>query len=746
VSDFDQEHAALRIEGRSLEVVGVRGSEAISELFRYEVTCSAGPGDNDPHALVGRPATLTLRDGMGMERTVGALVAEAEERAFDNDKTILTVVLRPDAWALTLGRDCRVFQDKTVPQIIAEVLASTSCFGRSLSARWELSGAHGPHVYCAQYREDSWSFVRRLCEEEGIYLWFDHHDGESTLVFGDDSSRAPELAGGAAIAFTHEAGTSRPVETVLELGHAVKVAPSKFSVGSFNPDKPKLAVEGAHGGGALEVYEAEGGLPDSPEACARLAKLMGEAAASGAKAARGTSTSVRLVPGMIVQISGHPFSRLDGRYLVVESRCRVAQRRRGAGGGSEEERGYENSFRVVPAELAYRTARVTPKSKQPGLQIGEVVGPGGAEVHPDPTGRVRVQHHWDRQGSYDDKAGKWMRVAQRGTADSMLLPRIGWNVATFNDEGEIDAPAVLSRFHDAEHPPAYPLPANKTRVVWKTATTPGGGSFNEMRHEDKAGEEDMLWNASKDMTVLVQNDRQERVSNDVTRKVGHDHSFHVKKDYDDTVKRDQTVAIGNDESITVHGKSTKVVTGDEINTIAGKRSVTSGGKHLDQVKETRQLTVGAAQIDTTLGPIGSTAKTTSILVGGAMIRATFAKMAESCDWVSIQTIGGAKIELAKKSRTLDVKKMYLETVGGAISLNAGGAYRDHAEKASSWTVAGIATVKAPVILLEAEEKIVLKVGANVLTITPKEIAINALDFDLSQASAVVANTTKESHN
>jgi type VI secretion system secreted protein VgrG len=746
VSDFDQEHAALRLDGRSLEVVGVAGTEALSELFAYEVTCSAEPGENDPASLVGKPAQLTLRDGMGKERTIGGLVAEAEERIFDHERTILTVQLRPDAWALTLGRDCRVFQDKTAPQILAEVVATTACFGRAIEARFELSGAHPPHVYTAQYREDNWTFVRRLCEEEGIYLWFDHHEGKTTLVFADDSSRAPDLAGGAAIAFTHEAGTTRPVETILELGHALKVAPAKFTVGSFNPEKPKLAVKGAHGGGALEIYEAEGGLPDSPEACARLARFMGEAAAAGGKGARGKSTSVRLVPGMVVEIGGHPISRLDGRYLVVKAQSRVAQRRRGSGGASTEERGFSCTFEVVPASLSYRTPRVTPKGKQPGLQIGEVVGPGGAEVHPDGTGRVRVQHHWDRQGGYDEKAGKWMRVAQRGNADSMLLPRIGWNVATFNDEGEIDAPAVLSRFHDAEHPPAYALPANKTRVVWKTATTPGGGSFNEIHYEDKAGDEDMLWNASKDMTVLVQNDRQERVSNDVTRKVGHDHTFHVKKDYTDVVKRDQTVTIGHDESITVHGKSTKVVTGDEINTIAGKRSVTSGGKHLDQVKETRKLSVGAAQIDTTLGPIGSTAKTTSILVGGAMIRATFTKMAESADWVSIQTIGAAKIELAKKSRTLDVKKMYLETVGGAITLNAGGTYRDHAEKASSWTVVGMATVTAPVILFEAEEKIEVKVGANVLTITPKEIAIKAVDFDLSKASAVVTNTTKESHN
>ncbi|AKT38167.1 type VI secretion system Vgr family protein [Chondromyces crocatus] len=744
----DQEHAALHVDGEPFEVVSLSGTEAISELFRYEVVCAVASIGHEPQALIGAEAKVRLRDGFGAERVVSGIVTEAEERAFDHGSARLTLVVRPAAWALTLQRGCRVFQELSAQGIVERVLGGAPRFGRSaeVRARWELSAVYAAHGYCAQYREDDWSFVRRLLEEEGMYAWFDHADGESVLVFGDDSSRAPELAGGARIAFALDAGMRRSEESILELGMGVRVAASKFTVGSFNPEKPRLQVQGSAGGGEREIYEAGGGGPASPDGCGRLARFMAEAAAAGARGVRGTSTSVRLVPGMIVEVTEHPLARLDGRYLVASSSCTVTQRRRGAAGASSDERPFLCRFQLIPSAAPFRLPRVTPRGKQAGLQLGVVVGPQGAEIHPDASGQVRVQHHWDREGQRDADAGKWMRVAQRGTADSMQLPRIGWNVATFNEEGEIDAPSVLSRLHDAEHPPAYPLPANKTRVVFKTATTPGGGSFNEIYFEDQAGAEEMFVNASKDMRFLVQNDRAERVSRDASRAIGHDHEFYVEADYEDVVKRDQRVTIGHDETIEVDGSAEKLVTGDETSTIAGRRSLDVGGKHTDKVGETRRLTVGAAQIDTTLGLIASTAKRTSILVGGAMIRATASAITESHGWVSVQTIGGAKIELVKKSRVVDVKKNHIETVGGAVMLTTGGAYRDHAKTSSSWTTLGVAALRAPVIVLEATERLQLAVGSSVITITPDEITIAASTFDLSKSSAVVMNTAQASYN
>jgi type VI secretion system secreted protein VgrG len=396
--------------------------------------------------------------------------------------------------------------------------------------------------------------------------------------------------------------------------------------------------------------------------------------------------------------------------------------------------------------VPFRSERVTPPARQAGLQIGAVVGEPGAEVFPDAEGRVRVQHHWDREGTRDDRSGTWMRVAQRNNADSMLIPRIGWNVATFNDEGSIDAPSVLRRFHDGEHPPSYPLPANKTRVVYKTATTPGGGSFNEVHFEDKAGAERMFWNASRDMDVLVQNDDTELVVNDARRAVTRDEFTDVTGNHATQVDGAQTVKIAQNETITVSGSSDKTVLGDEKNTIGGKRSVTAGDSHTTSVTKTRKLQVGVAQVDVTLGPVSAQAKTYSLLVGGAIVRITAKSLADAAGWASAQTIGAAKIEAIKGARSTKVKKRLIETAGGAMVLDSGKDFSDKSDKTASFTAAAAMKGDAPTVTLEATEKLTLSVGSTSVTLEPSKVTIASTKFKLGTSSTFVVTSPKVSHN
>ena len=117
--DKAREHASLWIDGRSFEVVTLTGREAISALFTYEITCSGGVLGASPDELVGALATVELYDGFGASRRVHGLVTAAEHRAFDDGNAIYSVTVRPAAYPLTLGRNCRVFQDQTVPEIVA---------------------------------------------------------------------------------------------------------------------------------------------------------------------------------------------------------------------------------------------------------------------------------------------------------------------------------------------------------------------------------------------------------------------------------------------------------------------------------------------------------------------------------------------------------------------------------------------------------------------------------------------------
>lgn len=736
-----KEHVSLSIDGTPFEVVGMRGEESISRLFRFELVCAARAGSYNLKALVAADATMTLHDTFGTERHVHGLIAEATERVSEEGGAELHFVLRPHAYTLLLGKQSRVFQNSTVVDIVKKIVSFSA-----QPSRWQVVSNYKTHEYCAQYREDDWSFATRMLEEEGIYFWFDHDGGQSDLVFDDESSAAPDLKGGAEIVYAYESGLHAEREIIDELGDRVQVTPTKWTIGSFNQQKPMLKVMGATGSGPLEIYDAPGGGPETPEACERRAAIMSQAAKAAKSGIAGLSSSVRLVPGMVMNLVGHPLARMEGRFLVTRASYEVIQRRKG--GGASGQRPYACHFEAIPQKVRFRPSEEVPPGKQPGLQTGMVVGTAGDEVYPDSTGRVRVQLRWDRDGQWNDKSGKWMRVAQRGTEESMLLPRMGWNVLTFNEEGEIDAPNVLSRIHDAEHPPTYSLPAHKTRVVFKTATTPGGGSHNEMYFEDKKGAEEIFINASKDMTVLAKQVKTEAITHDSLRVVGVNHTLTVGEDWQEHVHHNQKVAIGGNEEVVVSHDRLKEVIQNESISISGNRLIETGYMHTISAKQTRTLDVGGSVIEVTRdGAINHVAgDNLSVSIGGVDLKISQKSIVEDVGKIAKQQVSGAKLEFSALDAPTDVGEKLIENVGGAMFLKTDGAFLDGAVKTSNWKVAAAMIGKAPVVYVEALEKIELKCGASTITILPDSIEITSPSFDLSSSKYLEVVSKMIEHN
>jgi type VI secretion system secreted protein VgrG len=726
VLSSNPERVSIEVGGAPYEVNSLSGEERLSSLFKFEVECTFTGMPPSAPSLIGQDASITLRDGLGNERRIAGVVSNAKVRVFDNDKGAIHVVVRPHAWTLTVGRDCRAFQDSTVVDITREIMNMVRG-----PKRFETIGSYHTRVYTVQYREDGFTFVSRLLEDEGIYYWFDH-DAGSAIVFSDESTNAPDAPGGPLIQFAYESGITADREIVEELQSESRVVPSKFTVGSFDFNRPLLKVQGTTGSGPFEIYDAPGGGPESPEVCQARARVGQEGARAAGAGVAGKTTSIRLYPGVAFELFDHPVSRLDGRYLVTGVRYKITQRKRNTSGASD--RPYECELTAIRSDVHYRPPAEAPKAKQAGAQSGMVIGQPGEEIYVDNLARVRVQQYWDRLGTKDHASGKWMRVAQRGSAESMLFPRIGWTVLTFNEEGDTDAPSVFNRIPDAEHMPPYPLPENKTRTVFKTATTPGGGTFNEIRLEDKKGVEEMFINASRDMNILIQHIKTGRVFNDQSRAVGANHSLMVGSHYLTMVGHDQTVSIDGNESISVQKGKTSQTDIDETVTIGANRTISIGNSFLLATEKTRKLKVGAAMIDVSLGTISTDGGVYTLLAGGAVVKASNQTISEDVGKVSVQVIGGVKLEKAKQNRATDVKKQYYENVGGAMTLKTSGKYIDNAQKLSSWRVAAKLAAKAPSMLVEAKDKIVLRCGSSTITIVPGSVEIKASSYDLSGAT------------
>ncbi|WP_437290996.1 type VI secretion system Vgr family protein [Sorangium sp. So ce406] len=710
----------LEIDGVPLDVAAARGRLALSELFRFEVEAFAREDPPAPADLVGRPFTLTLRDRFGSALAVRGLVMAVERTLSALGAGSFVLTLGPAVEALTVGADCRVYQEQTPVSAVKDALARGGLDG---ATRWVLRGSCAERPCIAQYRESDWSFVERLLAEEGIAYWFECGEDATTLVLGDDTTAAADLPGGAAMPFQDDSQLAATRDAVQRLRRTHRARTEAVRLRDYDPQKPRFVLEGraTRGKGALEVYDYPGRFSRPDAAQTRAARAL-EALSADRDIVSGEASGVRLLPGYVIAIEDHPVDSLNGRYLLRAVTCDLRQPRHGQ--GLDEE--WSVRWEAQPASIPFRPPRRAVTRTPGGPQTGTVVGPAGQEIHPDDAGRVRVQFHWDRLGGRDENASTWQRVGQLPLPGSMILPRVGWDVLAYHHDEDIDAPAVVAHLYDGEHPTPYALPANKTRTSWQTATTPGGGSTNEIRFEDKVGSEEMFIQASKDQKIVVGNNLEAKIGTDHTVAVGANQRVTIGSNAKATIGGDQSVQVGASESLTVSGSRSVAITGAESATIGASRTqIATAGTTLD-AQSGRTLTVGGSMIGASaLEASRSTLGSASVSVAGAHIAAAGSGVSHVTLGACAETVGGAKIEAAGSSYDLSGKGAVALTVGGANVIAAGSNIGESSTSKMKVIVGGAFVGNAPTISIEAENEILIVAGAASLKIKPGSVEVKA---------------------
>ena len=197
-----------------------------------------------------------------------------------------------------------------------------------------------------------------------------------------------------------------------------------------------------------------------------------------------------------------------------------------------------------------------------GPQTATVVGPGGAEIFTDKYARVKVQFHWDRLGKKDENSSCFVRVsaAWAGAGWGFIqIPRIGQEVIVDFIEGDPDRPIITGRVYNAAEMPPYGLPGSATQSGWKSNSSPGGGGYNELMFEDKAGSELVNFQAQKDHTLLVKNDRTKLVQHDQSDRIDNNAKHSVGVNLDEDVGNNKTTKVGVDRTVDIGSNDTETV-------------------------------------------------------------------------------------------------------------------------------------------------------------------------------------------
>ncbi len=263
---------------------------------------------------------------------------------------------------------------------------------------------------------------------------------------------------------------------------------------------------------------------------------------------------------------------------------------------------------------------------------------------------------------------------------AISIPRIGQEVLVDFIEGDPDRPIITGRVYNAEQTPPYTLPTNQTQSGVKSRSSKGGGTenFNELRFEDKKGEELVYFHAEKDKEVMVENDRKEEVKHDETITIGNNRTELVKKDEKITIEGSRTEEVKKDETITVKGKRTETVDGKETVKVKGDRehSVDQGDK-LDvgtnlNIEAKQNITIKAAG-----GQIKAEAATgIELKCGACTVKITPAGIELKAPQIKIQ--GTAQVELkapilmGKADAMLQMKGAVAQVNGDGVLMVKGG--------------------------------------------------------------------------
>ncbi|MEO8383095.1 MAG: type VI secretion system tip protein TssI/VgrG [Acidobacteriota bacterium] len=542
-----------------LLIRSIHGEERISGLFHFFVEMQSEDKALDFAAIVGKSATvkMALADG-STTRYVNGIVGRFVQAGTDARFFTYFAELHPWFWLMTMSADCRIWQNKSVIDIVTGLFTELGFTDFKNST----TGTYTALEYCVQYNETAFAFVSRLLEDAGIFYFFEHADGKHTLVLADDATAFVACPGAATVDYASY-GVWEQQNIVNSCTLEQTVIPGKSAVDDFGFETPSTDLMGstdstkAIEGSKRRIYEYPAGFAKKDAADGK-AKLRMEEREAPEKTLRGTSFCRAWYPGAKSTLAKHYRDDVNADYAVA----RVSH--------NASADGYANAFEAFPADLVYRPARTTRKPVIPGTQTAIVVGKSGEEIWTDKYGRVKVQFHWDQLGKNDENSSCWIRVAHGWAGKAwgqMFLPRIGQEVVVSFLEGDPDRPLITGSVYNAEQTVPYTLPTDQTKSTIKSNVSKGGGGFNELRFEDKKDSEEVFLQAQKDLNTVVKNDE--------THKVGTN-----KADG----KGDQTIEIYNKRTVTLEKGTDKlqikegdrdidVDKGNETHDVAGTRTL-----------------------------------------------------------------------------------------------------------------------------------------------------------------------------
>ncbi|MFO0552115.1 MAG: type VI secretion system tip protein TssI/VgrG [Polyangiaceae bacterium] len=661
-------------------VITVRGSEALSRLYSYVVEVWVDDAVSFDETTLGAAARLRAT-GVTSDKVVNGIVTRVRARGpTQNGGLVFELRIAPRAWLLTQRRGTRVFQEKTVPEIVSELLSA-----RGVNTLDRLGRRYPKRTYCVQYDETELGFVERLLAEEGIFYFFLHDQAEGeVLVLGDDAGAYEPVPDAYIPVRAHD--LQAPEDCLTSLSPSLVIRPGTATIREFDFSRPSLRLTASANAGArprrvdereLEVFAHYDDL-EGADVSREAAAMHLDAYRRDATTYKGSGPSRRVFAGARFRTDAAlPHDEFAIAACKISARAPLAGETRGAT--------YDCTFRAVPSATVYRPKRPERRAQQT-LETATVVGPKEDEVHVDELGRIKVRFHWDREGNDDDTRSCWVRVMQpwAGTGwGFQFLPRVGMEVVVQFMTGDTDKPVVLGALYNTEHPLPFSLPRARSKSGIRTRSTPRSAAYNELSFDDEAGKESIELHAARDLREHVVGARSAEIGASDSARVGGNKTVSVAKHLFMSAEESCTLsALG---SLGLNGQDCQLDAEGNVSVTAerGALSLVAGG---DASLDARDVDVRAAgdaslaaerALSVRAGNVEVAATEVAVAARAMRLRAAalelLANVSISGDELSIK-MGRSTLKLSDEGVEIEAAKITLrasdsiEAAGGAASL------------------------------------------------------------------------------
>mgnify|MGYP000252809212 CR=1 FL=1 len=575
------------------------GREEMGSLFEFEVELirEQNKGTVEVTDLLGKDMSLTLEMPDTTTRYFNGAITQFKHTGFDDGVYRYRAVLRPWLWFLTRTANCRIFQEENIPDIVKQILGEHSY----IDVEYKTDGTYDTLDYCVQYRETDFEFISRLMEQAGVFYYFKHESGKHTMVITDNGSSYQSITDYTTIPYFPPGNTAeRERDHISEWLNDHQVQSGAFEINDYDFESPssdltaKSTKSQGHTYDSLEIYDYPGKYTEASSGTTKTDVLV-EEAHSQYSLVSGKGNALGIQTGMEFTLNEFYFDEENTKHVVISASYVIQGDNYGSSGGSL----FEVSFVALNSQQQFRPQRITPKPVISGSQTAIVVGKDGEEIWADKYGRVKVQFHWDRVGENNENSSCWVRVSYPTAGKNwgwVSLPRIDQEVIVSFLEGDPDRPMITGRVYNAEQMPPYDLPTNQTQSGIKTRSSKEGTAknFNEIRFEDKKGEEELYIHAEKDCNRVVENSD--------TLKVGYnDDGDH------DSDEGNQTIDIYNDRAITLEegsdsltiqkgDRNTTIETGDYTRDISSGKSTVEAAVSIELIVGSNSIKIDQSGI------------------------------------------------------------------------------------------------------------------------------------------------------